>query len=262
MTDQNVIYDVGVNDGRDSEYYLHRGFKVVGIEASPPLADALRRKFAREIKDGRFTLLNVGIAEQEGELDFWVCESRSEWSSFLREVASRDGSAHHVAKVRTTTFDKVLQEHGVPYYCKIDIEGHDWLCLKGMTRETRPRYTSIEMSYQSGDRDLTLLKGLGYTRFKLVSQVSFAQPWPLMVSINPRLPYRLRRMSLNAEGRIRGKSSVDGWTFDRGSSGPFGEDTPGPWRNLDYVHGLWTKLHELNRDGRLLGSWFDVHATA
>ncbi len=74
----DLIYDVGVNDGSDSEYYLSRGFKVVGVEASPPLAEALKAKFAKEIDRGRYTLLNVGVAEDAGIAEFWVSDV-TEW---------------------------------------------------------------------------------------------------------------------------------------------------------------------------------------
>ena len=32
--DDNLIYDIGVNKGEDTEFYLNKGFRVVGIEAA------------------------------------------------------------------------------------------------------------------------------------------------------------------------------------------------------------------------------------
>jgi len=34
---KNLIIDVGVHQGEDTEYYLKKGFCVVGIEADPQL---------------------------------------------------------------------------------------------------------------------------------------------------------------------------------------------------------------------------------
>lgn len=65
----DLIYDVGVNNGDDTAYSLHRGCRVA-IEADPILASRATERFAREIADGRLTILNVAIAEEPGDLPF------------------------------------------------------------------------------------------------------------------------------------------------------------------------------------------------
>ncbi|MGO9584506.1 MAG: hypothetical protein ACLP36_17105 [Acidimicrobiales bacterium] len=54
------------------------------MEADPSLCIAARRRFADAVSDRRLIIENVGIAEREGELEFWVSD-RSVWSSFSRE---------------------------------------------------------------------------------------------------------------------------------------------------------------------------------
>src|SRR5450432_793339 len=124
-----TIFDVGMNNGDDTAYYLHRGFDVVAIEANPNLVDKVKIRFREAIKNGRLTILNVGIAEEDGTIPFWICDDHSEWSSFHRNVASRDNSAHHEIPIRSRRFDSILKEFGMPYYLKVDIEGNDQLCL-------------------------------------------------------------------------------------------------------------------------------------
>jgi FkbM family methyltransferase len=126
--ENKLIYDVGVCDGSDTAYYLHLGFNVVGIEASPVMVDDLRRRFAGNIADGTLTILNVGVADSEGELEFWICDDNPHWSSFDQVLAARNGARHHPALVETRRFSDILCEHGVPLYCKIDIEGKDRTC--------------------------------------------------------------------------------------------------------------------------------------
>src|SRR5687768_15869702 len=48
-----VVYDVGANNGDDSEYYLKKGHRVVAIEAHPVLAKHIRTRFAGELQNGR-----------------------------------------------------------------------------------------------------------------------------------------------------------------------------------------------------------------
>ena len=129
-------------------------------------------RFAKEISDGRLTVLEVGIAEGEGEATFWICDDKSEWSSFDPALAGRNGSRHRAISVRLRPFQEILQEYGVPYYCKIDIEGNDHLVVSAMTPESRPAFISAEVSERRVARPVC---GLGYDRFKLVHQQSLAR---------------------------------------------------------------------------------------
>jgi FkbM family methyltransferase len=127
LVHQDLIYDVGMNNGDDTAYYLRRGFRVVAIEADPRLAKSTAERFGTQISSGQLRILNIGIAAEEGELPFWICETHSEWSSFDRKNASRYGCSHHEVMVPCRRFASVLEEFGVPYYLKVDIEGNDIL---------------------------------------------------------------------------------------------------------------------------------------
>src|SRR5690349_19203406 len=138
MREGDLIYDVGMNDGTDSAYYLRRGFKVVAVEANPLLVEEARQRFDAEVAEERFEAVNVGIADSEGEADFWVCDDWTAWSSFDREVAARNGNRHHSIRVKLQLMADVFREHGMPTYCKVDIEGHDKYCLVDMSKEWHP----------------------------------------------------------------------------------------------------------------------------
>lgn len=45
-----LIYDVGMNNGDDTAYYLWRGFRVVAIEATPELVATAANRFRCEMK--------------------------------------------------------------------------------------------------------------------------------------------------------------------------------------------------------------------
>jgi hypothetical protein len=82
-----------MNDGSDTAYYLHCGYRVVAVEANPALTEAPEQRFRCEIVDGRLTVLNIGIAQNEGDCDFWISEANHQWSSFLKPVAARRGTS-------------------------------------------------------------------------------------------------------------------------------------------------------------------------
>ena len=260
---KQLIYDVGVNNGTDTAYYIHRGYKVLGIEANPVMVSLLEDKFSSEIESGTLTLLNLGIAETEGELEFWVCEDPSEWSSFDRSIASRNDAKHHSVMVKTGQFHDIVTEHGVPFYWKIDIEGHDRLCLTGLTQKLTPAYISIEMSHKDGDVDINLLHDLGYKKFKIISQISWAQPTRLLTSLAFRMPAKATRLMRRVEKKFRGRSGKGSWVFPWGSSGPFAEDTAGQWRSREEVLSLWRYLRDVDsRSGSQgLEEWYDMHAS-
>lgn len=256
------IFDVGVNDGADTAFYLSQGFRVIGIEASPSMAEHLRQKFRAELDDARFILIEAGIGAANGTADFWVCDDHSDWSSFDKAVACRNGARHHSVRVTTRRFDDILDEHGVPFYCKIDIEGHDRLCLEQMDVSTAPDHLSIEMAHSDGIVDLERLRELSYARFKIISQTSFAQPKPLLRRLtsqfNPAQGSRLLRL----ERLAAGVTKIGDWSFRYGSSGPFGEMTAGPWRTFDEAAELWHFLHTLDHRNNAggIGDWYDIHA--
>jgi FkbM family methyltransferase len=260
--DRRLIYDVGVNDGADSAFYLGRGYRVVGVEANPVLAGLLRTRFAAEILQGSFVLLDVAIGADEGEAEFWVSDT-SIWSSLDKQMAAREGRRTRPIVVHTRPFGSIIAEHGVAYYCKVDIEGADRMCLKGLAPETAPQYISVEMSPADAGEDLGLLKALGYTKFKIVGQAARSQPLPWVTSLVYRLPWRLAKLVRDANRRLRGVRSVAGWRFGVNSSGPFAEDTPGPWRTYASALRLWRFLRDidLRLDARGLHDWFDIHAT-
>ena len=62
----NLIYDIGMNNGDDTAYYLQRGFRVIAVEANPALVSQAIQRFEREVAEDRLVVLNVGIAEQPG----------------------------------------------------------------------------------------------------------------------------------------------------------------------------------------------------
>lgn len=258
---QKLVYDVGVNDGEDTAYYLSRGFRVVGIEADPLWAQKLSSRFEEEIKTGRLTLLNVGVGDQEGEADFWVSE-RTLWSSFDKEMASRDGLSCYPIKVRMTRLGDLFRQYGVPFYCKIDVEGFDRVCINTLTRDEAPKYLSMELDWTKGEDDLRHLASLGYTHFKIVSQVTRTQPLPALMSLACAMPYRVGDAIRRWQRNWLGVTQKDGWSFGPHSAGPFGEETPGGWRDEKSARELarFLKNIEARREAKGFHDWFDIHA--
>ena len=165
------------------------------------------------------------------------------------EIASRNGTPHRAVRVPTRLFADIVAEHGAPYYCKIDIEGNDSLCLRGLTPETAPTYISIEMSHPRRGRSGAAARP-GYESFKIISQRTRRSRHAYEAWLGYALPPTWsRRLRLRIRNQL-GVHSVGGWTFAANSSGPFAEQTPGRWRSYEATERMWRFLRNVDSGTR------------
>jgi FkbM family methyltransferase len=256
----DLVFDVGMHNGDDSAYYLRNGYRVVGIDANPMFAERARSRFAVEIAQRRMTVLEVGIAEGDGEASFWVCDDNSDWSSFDRSIASRQGSRHHEIRVPLRPFGDILREYGVPRYCKIDIEGNDHLCVAAMSPGLRPDFVSVELSLGPL---IEQLADTGYDAFKVLHQLSFSPPNRRLQAIKDRARHPWLGAAIErGHGLLRGRLHEDGWYFRMGCSGPLHDRTAGRWLSASEAANVTEHLKARYRSGRMgLTDWYDIHAT-
>jgi FkbM family methyltransferase len=256
----DLIYDVGLHDGQDTAYYLNKGYRVVAIEANPDLAQAARDRFTDEIASGRLTVLNVAIADRSGETTFWISDEHTDWSSFNQAIAGRNDAPHHPIQVALKPFREVLEENGLPRYCKIDIEGSEPLCLQALSPRCRPPFISVELTDHPS---LEHLADLGYDRYKVIDQYRFTTSSSTFYRLKAamRRP-RARAMVERLNAGLLGRRQDGDWEFRIGSSGPLPELTRGPWLSYRAARHLTQFLTSRQRSGSLrLHEWFDLHAT-
>jgi FkbM family methyltransferase len=187
------IVDVGLNTGQDTALYLQNGARVcvIAVEANPELIAAAKRRFSREIENGRLTLISKGIVASGNahqKLTFWQNLHQSEHSSFekgqgCRQPASADSelveeeNICRKVEVGTTTCADVVRmipDYAELQYLKIDIEGHDGLCVDSISQIPVHRRPLYNMSVEAQDLGwATSMHSLGYTKFKIVNQQKF-----------------------------------------------------------------------------------------
>ncbi len=261
----DLIYDIGLHAGEDSEFYLKKGFRVVAIEAVPELCDIARKRLNAYVDCGRLTILNGAIADTSQQVRFFVNNSNDLWGTTSLEWVRRYerlGARSSEIIVEGVDFAQVLKEYGVPYYLKIDIEGADLLCLRALRKSaSRPRYISLESTKTSWVgllQEFSLLKELGYSKFKVVQQRHVS---------TQICPFPAR------EGNY-----VD-HRFESDASGLFGEEAPGRWLTEVEAIEEYQKIFRLYRlfgeDGLFTRSslsrrlvhraglepgWYDTHA--
>jgi FkbM family methyltransferase len=244
---RDLIYDVGLENGDDTAYYLHCGYRVVAIEANLAFVQQASRRFRREIETGRLQIVNVGIFDREGTLPFYISDRNPQWSTFDEATIREKTSDFRTVDVPCRRFRSILERYGVPYYLKLDIEGAEIHCLRELSAVDPPHLISFEKTQRWSRVSLELLNGLGYHGFKLISQQTFLpiqypaadeqrhiEKWQFLLR-SGRLPIRIARKALGKQlvafaNPLRRRG---GWVFASGSSGPFGHETAGRWQSYD-----------------------------
>lgn len=239
-----LIVDLGMHDGTDTEFYLAKGFDVLAVEANPSLAAAVKERLRANIENGSLTVLEMAVAGYDGEIDFYLSD-QDLWASTTPDMADRGihGVTRHKITVPCTTLDSILAGRPRPHYVKIDVEGCDPECVAAIGRlPERPRFVSFEADLTDPEETIGLLAELesyGYDRFKLVNQaIHETRTLP-----NPPL-----------EG-----SYVEAH-FNKHSSGPFGEESPGAWLSRAEVAERYEEVLrrqaariEYSASGKILG---------
>lgn len=266
----DLVVDVGMHNGDDTAYYLHRGFRVVAIEANPRLVARGALRFADAIRAGRLKILPVGVAATRGEAEFYIASELDVLSSFNLDLVQRADTAIERVRVSCLPIRDVLTEHGVPWYMKVDIEGNDSLCVAGLDGQHRPAFVSIELDLRHGNADLEALRALGYTGFKCIRQNDLREMTP--ANLPGQLALRRRAARPGPWGAVnrvlRGlihraqPRRLGGWKFPAGSSGAFGADLPGEWLGADQALALWEQLRDVDQElaAGWRSEWFDLHA--
>lgn len=271
---KNLVYDVGMHQGQDTDFYLKKGFQVVGFEANPANAEFCRKRFAAAIDERRLIVVEGAIVENASlekpqTVRFYLNKNHSFWGSTCDDWAYRNevmGTTNEMIEVAAVNFTAAVERYGVPFYLKADIVGSETVCLKALLAfENKPEYLSIRSEKVIFERlkvEFQLLEQLGYNRFKAIQQ-SFAH---------------LQTTFTGANGEQITHQ------FEEGGSGFFGEETAGRWKDkreilkeyqriftLYWLFGDYSYLIQTEKGKKIIAQmervarrplpgWYDTHA--
>jgi hypothetical protein len=97
----DLIFDIGMHNGEDSEFYLKKGFRVVAVEAVESLCTAVAEQLAESVDTRRLVIVNKAIAAQEGPVRFYLNEPLSVWGTLNPEWVERNAGLGAPSKVIT-----------------------------------------------------------------------------------------------------------------------------------------------------------------
>ena len=238
--DKQLIFDIGLHKGLDAQFYLQKGFRVVGLEASGDLCQKASALNGADVKSGRLTVVQKALYYHSNEtVEFFVNPDKDDWGSLFQGAAEKGVGTSVKISVATISLQDLILQYGVPYYIKCDIEGGDAIFAEQLVGlKERPVFVSIEATQAD---DLAQLRACGYDRFQIVNQ--YNNPWTAAPE-----PSR--------EGHYVKAA------FSHEMSGLFGKDLdPAQWVPFAAALHMFLDWYDLKaRNPNLAIGWCDVHA--
>jgi len=146
-----LCFDVGANIGDKSEALLRAGARVVAFEPNPLLVPELSARFRGEIN---WTLVLAAVGSGPDILKFYAREIHGLSSLDEKGVQEWQGSLNGTYNVPVVTLDSAIRALGIPYYCKIDVEGWELEVLNGLTNAI----PMISFEYHLNKKDIQKVK--------------------------------------------------------------------------------------------------------
>lgn len=128
---RDLVFDIGANMGQKADIFLALGAKTVSVEPNPNCWPIIKAEFG---SNPNFSLVRKAISSETGEATLTFAHTAStaslnpKWGALNYSDAPLESCV-----VETTTLDDLIQEHGVPSFCKIDVEGLELEVVKGLS---------------------------------------------------------------------------------------------------------------------------------
>lgn len=250
---KNLVFDIGTNNGDDALFYAHLGYQVIAIDADPSIIKSNNEK----IKNDKIRFLNCAVSYKDNEiLDFYISEDDTR-NSLVAENFEAINTLKEVVKVKARSLKSLMEEYGIPYYCKIDIEGYDGVAIRSMKGISElPAYMSAEGEYRHDNEKfseegvldvLEAFKEVGYNKFKLVDQTTltvlkFDDFYIKRTQLSYHIMRKLQKMTgaysrtyTNLQRLIKKYN----YPFKFAASGPFAEKLEGEWIGYEEAKKLY-----------------------
>ncbi len=175
VPDGGLVFDIGAHLGDRTRAFRRLGAQVVALEPQPAMMRWLRRFHGR---DSSVILDQRAVGAAHGRAILALDAAYPAVASISRPW--RDAVTRHhpgfarVAwsdsiEVSVTTLDALIERHGVPDFCKIDVEGHEADVLAGLSGPL----PALSIEFVSGALDHTVacldrLGELGRYRYNAV----------------------------------------------------------------------------------------------
>src|SRR5689334_11334741 len=124
----DLCFDIGAHVGDRLGHFLSLGARVVAVEPQPRLIAGLKRRFGN---DPRVALVDAALGATSGKAKLAIDPAHPTVATLSADYIAQAGESRGFRGVRwreeveveVTTLDALIAAHGMPTFCKIDVEG-------------------------------------------------------------------------------------------------------------------------------------------
>lgn len=161
----DVCFDIGANMGSRTKVFLRLGAKVISMEPQADCVSRLKKKFG---KKEAAVIVQAGLGAKPGKAALQICDRHPlstfsiDQQTFLDQKTSIELNWTKGPEIDILTLDQLIQKHGLPRFCKIDVEGMELAVLQGLSQAIPAlSFEFLMMLPDAVDHCLDRLKELG-----------------------------------------------------------------------------------------------------
>ena len=131
----DTCFDIGANIGNRTAVFLELGCKVVTVEPQKACVQVLKEKFGQ---NAQVSIIEKAVGSRAGQEEMMIA-NMNEVSTLSKEFVQQFKKYDYLnwkqtEIVEVITLDQLIEEHGIPQFCKIDVEGYEPEVLKGLSQ--------------------------------------------------------------------------------------------------------------------------------
>jgi len=153
----DLCFDIGAHVGSRLRVWTALGARIIAVEPQPQMMRWLKRRYGRK---PHISFLPQAVGVRSGEATMNISRRTptvTTLSTAWKAAVQRDPAFARVqwdtaVTVPVITLDEIVQLHGRPAFCKIDVEGYELAVLQGLS-EPLP---ALSFEYTSSAMEIAL----------------------------------------------------------------------------------------------------------